>query len=163
MVVLVPARLSRREEREWVDTMLERLSAQEQRRRPTDTRLHARARTLARRYLDGAVDPVTVRWAGNQGSRWGSCTPSNRTIRISTRLKGMPGWVLDYVLVHELTHLLEAAHTARFWELVARYPRADRARGYLEGVAAAAQLPLSDTDDTDDLDDTDDVADGEVG
>jgi hypothetical protein len=73
-------------------------------------------------------------------ARWGSCTPADGTIRVSERLREMPGWVLDYVLVHELAHLLVPGHGADFWELVGRYPRAERARGYLEGVAAAAGL-----------------------
>lgn len=83
-----------------------------------------------------------MRWVTNQGMRWGSCTPSDGTIRLSSRLRGMPQWVIDYVLVHELAHLLEAGHTPRFWALVDHYPQSERARGYLEGVAAAANLDL---------------------
>jgi hypothetical protein len=52
----------------------------------------------------------------------------------------MPGWVVDYVLVHELAHLLVPGHGPRFWELVSGYPKAERARGYLEGIAAAVHL-----------------------
>ncbi|GAA2755590.1 YgjP-like metallopeptidase domain-containing protein [Actinopolymorpha rutila] len=142
VVVLLPARMSVDEERRWVGVMLDRLTAMEQRRRPSDEELLTRARTLTRRYLGDAPLPVSVRWVGNQGMRWGSCTPSDGTVRLSTRLRGMPAWVIDYVLVHELVHLVEPGHTARFWSLVRNYPQADRARGYLEGVAAAAQLPL---------------------
>lgn len=147
MVVLLPARMSRAEERQWVGVMLDRLAAQERRRRPSDAELMTRARTLCRRYLDESVQPVGVRWVSNQGMRWGSCTPSDGTIRLSSRLRGMPPWVVDYVLVHELAHLLEPGHTTHFWDLVRRYPQADRARGYLEGVAAAANLPLAECDD----------------
>jgi predicted metal-dependent hydrolase len=74
----------------------------------------------------------------NQQRRWGSCTPADRSIRLSSRLQGMPEYVVDYVLVHELAHLVEPSHDARFWALVARYPRAERARGFLEGVELAA-------------------------
>jgi len=84
-----------------------------------------------------------VRWVDNQGSRWGSCTPIDATIRLSSRLRGMPTWVIDYVLVHELAHLLVPGHGPAFWAEVGRYPRSERARGYLEGVAAVAGLDLS--------------------
>ena len=74
----------------------------------------------------------------NQGSRWGSCTPVDGTIRLSDRLATMPGWVVDYVLVHELAHLIEIGHGPRFYRLVDAYPKAERARGYLLGVVAGA-------------------------
>lgn len=142
-VVLLPARLPRAEEERLVADMLARLARQEVRKRPSDAGLLARATRLSQRYLDGRAVPLSVRWAANQGSRWGSCTPSDGSIRLSTRLRGVPGWVLDYVLVHELCHLLVPGHGPDFWAEVARYPKAERARGYLEGVAAAAGLPLS--------------------
>jgi predicted metal-dependent hydrolase len=136
-VVLIPARFTKAEERHWVETMLGRLAAGDQRRRPSDDELLRRAAELSERYLQGAARPSSVRWVGNQLSRWGSCTPADGTIRISTRLKGMPAYVLDYVLLHELAHLLRAAHDERFWALLESYPRLERARGYLEGYAAA--------------------------
>jgi predicted metal-dependent hydrolase len=73
-------------------------------------------------------------------TRWGSCTPSERTIRLSRRLSGMPEYVVDYVLLHELAHLLVPGHGRPFWAELAGYPHLERARGYLEGVAAAAAL-----------------------
>jgi predicted metal-dependent hydrolase len=139
-IVLIPARFTKAEERHWVDTMLGRLAAGDRRRRPDDAELSARARALSSRYLADAARPTSVRWVGNQMSRWGSCTPADGTIRISERLKGMPGYVLDYVLLHELAHLLRPAHDREFWRLLAAYPRVERARGYLEGVAAASGL-----------------------
>ena len=142
VVVLVPARFTRAEEREWVATMVARLEKSEKRRRPSDAGLVRRAAELNARYLDGRAEPLTVRWVANQNSRWGSCTPSDKSIRLSTRLQGMPAWVIDYVLVHELAHLLESGHTPEFWEWVDRYPKAERAKGFLEGVAAASQLGL---------------------
>lgn len=141
-VVLLPARFSREEEEEWVSRMLDRLAARDQRRRPGDAELAQRARDLSARYLDGRAEPVSVRWVANQKSRWGSCTPADGTIRLSRRLYGMPGWVVDYVLLHELAHLLVPGHGPDFWDLLSHYPRTERARGYLEGVAAAAHLDI---------------------
>jgi predicted metal-dependent hydrolase len=158
-VVLIPARMSRAEERRWVKVMLERLARQDARLRPSDDALFDRAAELSRRYLGGRARPASVRWVGNQGSRWGSCTPADRTVRLSTRLQGMPSWVIDYVLVHELAHLLVPGHGADFWAEVARYPRTERARGYLEGVSATAGLGLSDDDRYDDDPGTGPVAD----
>ncbi len=140
IVVLIPASLSKAEEAEWVDTMVARLERSERRRRPTDSDLMTRATRLSDAYLGGLAQPVSVRWVDNQRSRWGSCTPSDATIRLSSRLQPMPGWVVDYVLVHELAHLLEAHHNEAFWAWVARYPEAERARGYLLGYSAAAHL-----------------------
>jgi len=141
-VVCIPARFSRSEEQQWVERMLARLEAQDRRRRPGDADLARRAQELSARYLDGRADPASVRWAGNQRLRWGSTTPADRTVRVSTRVRGMPSWVLDYVLLHELAHLIEPGHGPAFWELLETYPRTERARGYLEGVAAAQDLAL---------------------
>ncbi|MDF5755538.1 M48 family metallopeptidase [Spongiactinospora sp. TRM90649] len=138
-IVLLPAGLSRTDEEQWVRRMLDRLAAKEQRRRPSDAELLDRARDLSARYLDGKADPVSVRWVENQRHRWGSCTPDHATIRISTRLRGMPSWVVDYVIMHELVHLLVPSHGPAFWELVERYPKAERARGFLEGFSVASQ------------------------
>ncbi|MGL5830063.1 MAG: M48 metallopeptidase family protein [Angustibacter sp.] len=136
-VILIPAGFSRAEEDRWVATMLRRLQAQERRRRPGNTDLEQRARELSARYLGGQAHPVSVSWAENQRSRWGSCTPADGTIRISTRLRGLPKFVLDYVILHELAHLLEPHHGPGFWALLESYPRTERARGFLEGVQCA--------------------------
>ena len=61
------------------------------------------------------------------------CSNDER-IRISHRLATMPDFVLDYVLIHELAHLLEANHGRQFWDLVYRYPKTERARGFLIGA-----------------------------
>lgn len=53
-------------------------------------------------------------------TRWGSCTPKTGRIRINLRLAAFPRECLEYVVVHELTHLLEPSHNERFHELVAR-------------------------------------------
>jgi hypothetical protein len=153
-VVLIPATFTRRQEQEWVATMVARLERQDGRRRPSDAALARRASELSQRYLNGRARPKSVAWVDNQTSRWGSCTPLDGTIRISSRLRGMPSWVLDYVLLHELAHLLQPRHGPQFWALLQGYPRTERARGFLEGVAATAGLRIE-GDDPAELDDVD--------
>ncbi len=160
-VVLLPARMSAAEEQRWVGIMLDRLAAQEKRRRPSDEALAQRARDLSDRYLGGRAVPLSVRWVDNQNTRWGSCTPLDASIRLSSRLQGMPPYVVDYVLLHELAHLLVPGHGPRFWTLLAAYPRTERARGYLEGVAASGGSDISDEDD--DVEGVEPERDGEVG
>ncbi|HEY5032125.1 MAG TPA: YgjP-like metallopeptidase domain-containing protein [Actinomycetes bacterium] len=137
-IVLLPARMSRADEKHWVAVMVDRLDARDRRRRPSDVELLDRATMLSERYLGGRAVPAGVRWVGNQNGRWGSCTVDDRTIRLSTRLRGMPDFVVDYVLLHELVHLLVPGHGPAFWAELAAYPRTERARGYLDGWAAAA-------------------------
>ena len=149
IVVLIPAAMSKRDEDQWVADMVARLERKEQRARPSDDQLLARAATLNDTYFGGLATPSSVRWVTNQQQRWGSCSPGDRSIRLSERLQGMPSWVVDYVLVHELAHLLEHGHDAKFWAWVDRYPRSERARGYLLGWSAAAKVdpPSSETED----------------
>lgn len=143
IVVMVPAGMSRAEEQHWVQYLVDRILANEKRRAtsPSDDELHRHARELAARYLEPSVnqpiEPASVAWVSNQNHRWGSCTPTQGRIRVSDRLRVMPQWVIDYVLIHELAHLVEPNHTARFHALVATYPDASRAAGFLAGWEAA--------------------------
>jgi predicted metal-dependent hydrolase len=129
--VSIPARMSRAEEEHWVREMVRRF---DRRRSPERVDLRARVAALARRYE--LPHPRSVEWSDRQRSLWGSCTPDDRSIRVSSRLAREPGWVLDYVLVHELAHLAEPSHGPEFWALVSRYPRAERARGWLMAKGA---------------------------
>jgi len=138
-VVAIPARFSQAQEREWVAKMVARLEDKERRRRPSDAELVERAQELSIKYLEGRALPTSVRWAANQERRWGSCTLVDGSIRLSTRLQGMPEWVIDYVLLHELAHLLHAGHGPDFWRLLESYPRTERARGFLEGVSFSSE------------------------
>jgi predicted metal-dependent hydrolase len=124
--VSVPATLSRAEEERWVSEMLRRA---ERRQQSSTVDLGQRAARLSARL--GLALPTEIRWVENQKQRWGSCTPGDATIRISSRLAAEPLWVLDYVIVHELAHLHVAGHGKTFWRLVDRYPLAERARGFL--------------------------------
>lgn len=126
--VLIPAWMSSEEEARWVDEMQRRFS--KRRTTPDDDSLARRADSLADRYELPVPDSIT--WSARQGHRWGSCTPSTGSVRISSRLRTAPGWVVDSVIVHELAHLLIAEHNEEFRALVDRYPRTERARGFLE-------------------------------
>ncbi|PID54419.1 MAG: metal-dependent hydrolase [Micrococcales bacterium] len=134
IIVFLPTGLPASDERDHVHGLVRRLARR--RPMPSDDALLARARKLNQRYLGGLAEPVSVRWVTNQNTRWGSCTPSERSIRLSHRLHGHPGWVIDAVLLHELAHLLEPGHGPQFWALLEPYDRMERARGYLEGLQA---------------------------
>jgi predicted metal-dependent hydrolase len=139
LIVYVPARMSAAEEADWVDRMRRRLEAQERRRRLNGSGdLERRAQELNERYFGGKLAWNSLTYVGNQQSRYGSCTVGKATIRLSDVLADMPAWVRDYVLVHELAHLVVPNHSPEFWALVGRYPLTERARGYLmaKGVEA---------------------------
>lgn len=140
IVVLVPDNLTKAEERDWVRTMVARLQRREQRGKRSSEELLRRAKELNDRYLGGLAEPASVTWVANQRARWGSCSPKDRTIRLSERLQRMPAWVVDYVLVHELAHLIEPRHSEAFWGWVAHYPQAEKAKGYLLGWSDAARM-----------------------
>ena len=135
IIVLMPANLSRKVEDEHVRSLVARLDQREQRVRPSDEELLSRASHLSRTWLDGQAVPSSVRWVTTMDQRWGSCSSADRSIRISHRLKGVPTYVLDYVLVHELAHLIEPNHGKGFWTLVGAYPDVERAKAFLEGVS----------------------------
>ncbi|MEY2478915.1 MAG: hypothetical protein QOG87_4230 [Actinomycetota bacterium] len=127
--ISIPARMTKVEEEHWVGVMVRRF---ERRAAAAEQDLAGRADALADRY--GLPRPQSIRWVGNQLRRWGSCTPVDGSVRISDRLARYPTWVLDYVIVHELAHLAEPGHGQGFHALVDRYPKAERARGFLMGV-----------------------------
>jgi predicted metal-dependent hydrolase len=153
-IVVVPHRMARADIRPYVEELVGRLEARERRSRRTDEELAARARELSRRYLAGRAEPATVRWVSNQTKRWGSCTPADRSIRLSDRLVGMPEHVVDYVLLHELAHLIVPGHGADFEALLVGYPRLLEARAFLAGVDHALGHGLAgDEDGRDGVDD----------
>jgi len=127
----IPSWMSKAEEAHWIDEMSKRFL----RKMSTDRfDLTKRAAGLARQLQLPA--PTDIRWATDMTMRWGSCTPTEGTIRISDRLAAFPDWVVDYVIVHELAHLVVPGHGRKFWGLVDRYQRAERARGWLMARAA---------------------------
>jgi predicted metal-dependent hydrolase len=136
--VSIPAGLPAAEEERLVSHLVDKI---ERKRAAEPIDLAARCELLAARY--GLPQPTSVRWVDNQVFRWGSCTPVERSIRISTRVAAFPTWVLDAVLVHELAHLVEHGHGAEFWSLANRYPKMERARGFLiaKGLGDEAEEP----------------------
>ncbi|MBU0693347.1 MAG: M48 family metallopeptidase [Candidatus Omnitrophica bacterium] len=93
--------------------------------------LPAQAEKLNQRYFSGKLNIVSIEYVTSQNGRFGCCNYKNKTIRISHRLAQMPGWVKDYVIVHELAHLIEPNHSKSFWDIVSRYKLAERAKGFL--------------------------------
>jgi predicted metal-dependent hydrolase len=134
--VSIPATMSAAEETRWVAEMVRRME-----RRTSAGRIDLERRAGALADQLGLGRPKSIRWVDNQETRWGSCTPRDGTIRISSRLSREPAWVIDYVIVHELAHLTVAGHGRRFWQLVDRYPLAERARGFLLARGLDASEP----------------------
>ncbi|MDF1595671.1 MAG: M48 family metallopeptidase [Acidimicrobiia bacterium] len=124
--VAIPAHLTAAEEARWVEEMKRRLRRDSL---ASEVDLDVRANRLANRY--GLPRPASIEWSNRQHTLWGSTTIATSTVRLSSRLAAYPTWVLDYVIVHELAHLVEPNHTPAFWQLVEQYPRTERARGYL--------------------------------
>ena len=143
IVVVVPHRLPKRDRQTYADELAKKLLADRDRSRPTEAALTQRAAALSRRYLDGRAVPTAVTWSSRQRSRWGSCSPADGTIRISDRLRDVPGWVLDTVLVHELAHLIHPDHSAEFHELVNRHPRTADSAVFLAGYALGLEHAIS--------------------
>ena len=133
----VPLRLGKGQLEEHARAFQQKLRRKASGRERSDEDLMQRALELSATYFDDAVRPVSVRWSDRQNTRWGSTTSSQGTIRLSSRLRQMPGWVQDGVLVHELAHLIEPGHGPAFRRLVERYPRTKEADAFLEGVSFA--------------------------
>jgi predicted metal-dependent hydrolase len=132
LVVYLPTGLSPEDEQYWIERMRARLQKRQAGNRlNSDDALRRRAEELNRQYFDGKLNLAEIHYVTNQDHRYGSCTPSTATIRVSHRLAEMPSWVVDYVIVHELAHLVQANHSPKFWKLVNRYPLTERARGFL--------------------------------
>lgn len=141
-VIAVPARLSLEDEQYWVPHMVAKLEAGlkggKRRVQPSDDALMRRSLFLSGKYLGSRAAPESVRWVSNQNGRWGSATPARKSIRISHHVQGMPEWVVDYVLLHELTHLIHANHSPAFWAEMAGFAELDKAKAFLDGASFSA-------------------------
>src|SRR5262245_15188648 len=135
--LLVPASMPLAERQHWAEVMSRRLERRAERHRPSDERLAARAKALNEGYFDGRLSWSSVGFA-EMKHQWGSCTYTDGAIRIATRAASLPDWVLDYLLVHELAHLVQSDHGPEFGALEGRYPLTERAKGYLLALDSMA-------------------------
>jgi predicted metal-dependent hydrolase len=117
--------------------MSRRLQRRVERSRPSDDRLAGRAQALNEKHFGGRLRWTSIAFA-EMSHLWGSCTFTSGAIRIAKRAGSLPDWVLDYLLVHEMSHLEHSDHGPAFHEMENRYPLTERARGYLMALDHAA-------------------------
>ena len=143
------------EHREWIDDARKKTSERQQQRSafydklPLTTRAQA---DEALRRLKALIEPMVERHAKEMGvrpsrvffkptiSRWGLCNVRDRSICISAYVLLLPEWCVEHVVVHELCHLLEPSHNARFHALMDRYfPRWREARRETRRVSSLSK------------------------
>ncbi|MFC1652687.1 M48 family metallopeptidase [Planctomycetota bacterium] len=132
--IRAPAHVSDEQLKPHIDRLLKRITVAKRYETLDPHLLDERANRLNRQYFDNRLRWTSITWASNQHRRFGSCQTQERVIRISHQLAKMPLFVLDYVIIHELAHLVVPNHSRKFWNLVERYPKTERARGYLMAV-----------------------------
>ena len=143
IVISIPARLSKADERAIVPEMIAKIRSQEESKTPGEESLLARIDELLTELApEITARPISVTWRGMR-ERWGSCTSVDRTIRISDRLKLAPDFALDYVLFHEAIHLEHFDHGEQFSEVLGRFEDAELASAYLDGYEAAERALLA--------------------
>ena len=137
IVVSIPARMSKADERAMVPEMVAKIRAQEAAATMSEEALATRVDELLSQLApEITLRPSSINWRGMR-ERWGSCTSVDRTIRISDRLKLAPDYALDYVLFHEAIHLEHFDHGPAFTEVLARFEDSELASAYLDGYEAA--------------------------
>ncbi len=132
------------EHRDWIAGARERVLDNQRRRAAFYNQLPLRTKAEAAEALQrlkALVEPMVERYSGEMGvkpagisykamiSRWGVCNVKARTVCFSAYLLLLPEWCVEHVVAHELCHLLEPSHNARFHALMDRYfPRWKEAR-----------------------------------
>ena len=132
----LPMGLSRGKEVKYIQWAKKRFESDHRKKKleegGADKKLGERAQKLNKKYFGGELSLEGICYSTEQNSgMFGNCNITDRKIRISDRLLKMPRFVHDYVIKHELAHLKVPKHNKEFWELVNRYTKTERARGYL--------------------------------
>lgn len=142
IVISIPARLSKADEKAIVPEMIAKIRSQEADATPGEADLAERIdQLLSELAPEISARPSSVNWRPMR-ERWGSCTGIDRTIRISDRLKLAPRYALDYVLFHEAIHLHIFDHGPEFAEILSRFEESELASAYLDGYEAAERSLL---------------------
>jgi predicted metal-dependent hydrolase len=143
IVISIPARLSKADERAIVPEMIAKIRDQEASKTLGEAQLAARIDQLLTELApEITARPASVVWRPMR-ERWGSCTSVDRSIRISDRLKLAPEYALDYVLFHEAIHLQYFDHGEEFTEVLNRFEGSELASAYLDGYEAAERALLA--------------------
>lgn len=96
-----------------------------------DKPLEEIAKAINAKYFQGKLEITSIEYVVDQTRKFGCCNYRDKTIRISHRIAQMPDWVRDYVIMHEMAHLVEPNHGHNFWDIVSHYELSERAKGYL--------------------------------
>lgn len=132
LCVYVPSRISESELERAVSFFKKRFTRSLLKKKLNKARpLSVIAERINREYFSGKLNIASIEYVTDQVAKFGCCNYLKRTIRISHRIYEMPDWVRDYVVLHEMAHLLEPNHSRSFWEIVSRYKLSERAKGYL--------------------------------
>lgn len=143
IVISIPARMSKADERAVVPEMIATIRRQEAEQTPDESELATRIDQLLTELAPEISErPISVTWRAMR-ERWGSCTTVDRTIRISDRLKLAPRYVQDYVLFHEAIHLRYGDHGEEFQSALSRFEDGELASAYLDGYEAAERALLA--------------------
>jgi hypothetical protein len=142
-VVAVPARFDISRSAADIGALIARLQRRADTAPRGDAELEALTAELNERYFDDGITPTSVRWVSNQHQRFASATSATGTIRVSDRLREVPRWVLETVLVHELAHLRVPDHSPAFHALAQRHPQAARAEDFLSGFGYGEAAALA--------------------
>lgn len=135
IVISIPARMTKAEEREVVPEMIAKIRAKEV-AAPESQLMELADRLLSKYAPEIAIRPSSVNWRA-MNERWGSCTTVDRTIRLATKLQRVPEYVLEFVLYHESIHLQHYDHGEEFYQYLYRYPRHLEAEAFLAGYDLA--------------------------